>query len=285
MAPPAPLLTVAVPRIDRIRIYIATGHAGLEFSHALQAHLRQAGDEVVDHGPTSLDPEDDYPAFCINAALATGRSASSASASCLVVRVHPNHLTRSRSYAGRSHVIADGGPRYLSHLSHDERINLHSRDKVHRPDDITIAILDRQRESCTVTTGTPKPSKVKAPKTCAAAQAGAVLIGLGANAAFGAGWLDPLIALGLAGWAIREGIEAGTATTAANPSARGQRLGGRPSGVQGEPDEDDGADPAQGRDAEVAQQSLAAEHRDGGDGPLDRLARSLPHAGRHEGRG
>ncbi len=56
-----------------MRIHIATDHAGLELSQALQAHLREAGHEVVDHGPTSLDPEDDYPAFCINAALATVR--------------------------------------------------------------------------------------------------------------------------------------------------------------------------------------------------------------------
>ncbi len=56
-----------------MRIHIATDHAGLEFSKTLQAHLREAGHEVVDHGPKELDPEDDYPAFCINAALATVR--------------------------------------------------------------------------------------------------------------------------------------------------------------------------------------------------------------------
>ncbi|MHB8186464.1 MAG: cation transporter [Dermatophilaceae bacterium] len=41
-----------------------------------------------------------------------------------------------------------------------------------------------------------------------AAQAGAVLLGLGATAAFGWSWLDPVIGLLLAGWAIYEGIEA-----------------------------------------------------------------------------
>jgi len=41
-----------------------------------------------------------------------------------------------------------------------------------------------------------------------AAQAGAVLLGLAATAAFGWSWLDPVIALLLAGWAVREGIEA-----------------------------------------------------------------------------
>ncbi len=41
-----------------------------------------------------------------------------------------------------------------------------------------------------------------------AAQAGAVLLGLAGTAALGWTWLDPAIALLLAGWAIREGREA-----------------------------------------------------------------------------
>ncbi|WP_022881010.1 ribose-5-phosphate isomerase [Gryllotalpicola ginsengisoli] len=53
-----------------MRIHIATDHAGLELSQHIQTHLREQGHEVVDHGPTSYDPLDDYPAFCINAAQA-----------------------------------------------------------------------------------------------------------------------------------------------------------------------------------------------------------------------
>jgi ribose 5-phosphate isomerase B len=53
-----------------MRIHIATDHAGLELSHFLIAELSKAGHEVFDHGPKSYDPLDDYPAFCINAALA-----------------------------------------------------------------------------------------------------------------------------------------------------------------------------------------------------------------------
>ena len=53
-----------------MRIHIATDHAGLEFSADLQQHLTAAGHAVIDHGPTSYDPLDDYPSFCINAALA-----------------------------------------------------------------------------------------------------------------------------------------------------------------------------------------------------------------------
>jgi ribose 5-phosphate isomerase B len=51
-----------------MRIHIATDHAGLDFSKHLIEHLQAAGHEVIDHGPTSYDPVDDYPAFCINAA-------------------------------------------------------------------------------------------------------------------------------------------------------------------------------------------------------------------------
>jgi ribose 5-phosphate isomerase B len=53
-----------------MRIHIATDHAGLEFSRDLQEHLTREGHEVIDHGPTSYDPLDDYPSFCINAARA-----------------------------------------------------------------------------------------------------------------------------------------------------------------------------------------------------------------------
>ncbi len=53
-----------------MRIHIATDHAGLEFSQRLIRHLGGRGHEVVDHGPAGYDPLDDYPAFCIAAALA-----------------------------------------------------------------------------------------------------------------------------------------------------------------------------------------------------------------------
>jgi ribose 5-phosphate isomerase B len=56
-----------------MRIHIGTDHAGLEFSKDLQKHLTDAGHEVVDHGPKSFDPLDDYPSFCINTARAVVR--------------------------------------------------------------------------------------------------------------------------------------------------------------------------------------------------------------------
>ncbi len=56
-----------------MRVHIATDHAGLDLCRALALHLRAKAHEVVDHGPTSFDAEDDYPSFCINAAKAVVR--------------------------------------------------------------------------------------------------------------------------------------------------------------------------------------------------------------------
>jgi ribose 5-phosphate isomerase B len=56
-----------------MRIHIATDHAGLDLSHFLIEQLRLQGHEVFDHGPQDYDPLDDYPSFCINAALAVVR--------------------------------------------------------------------------------------------------------------------------------------------------------------------------------------------------------------------
>ncbi len=53
-----------------MRVHIATDHAGLELSAHLIEDLGAKGFEMIDHGPTAYDAEDDYPAFCINAALA-----------------------------------------------------------------------------------------------------------------------------------------------------------------------------------------------------------------------
>ncbi|WP_104179320.1 ribose-5-phosphate isomerase [Arthrobacter sp. B0490] len=53
-----------------MRVHLATDHAGMELSASLLSHLTAAGYDVVDHGPASYDPEDDYPSFCIAAAQA-----------------------------------------------------------------------------------------------------------------------------------------------------------------------------------------------------------------------
>jgi ribose 5-phosphate isomerase B len=53
-----------------MRVHIATDHAGMELSSHLIEALSASGYEMVNHGPSVYDAEDDYPAFCINAAAA-----------------------------------------------------------------------------------------------------------------------------------------------------------------------------------------------------------------------
>jgi ribose 5-phosphate isomerase B len=51
-----------------MRIHIGSDHAGLDFKGVIINHLESNGHEVIDHGPHTLDPLDDYPVFCIPAA-------------------------------------------------------------------------------------------------------------------------------------------------------------------------------------------------------------------------
>lgn len=51
-----------------MRIHIGSDHAGLDFKGVIIKHLEAKGHEVIDHGPHTFDPLDDYPVFCIPAA-------------------------------------------------------------------------------------------------------------------------------------------------------------------------------------------------------------------------
>lgn len=50
-----------------MRVHIGCDHAGFELVQHLFTHLRAAGHDVTNHGPAEIDPEDDYPVFCIAA--------------------------------------------------------------------------------------------------------------------------------------------------------------------------------------------------------------------------
>jgi ribose 5-phosphate isomerase B len=50
-----------------MRVHIASDHAGYELKSYLVAHLQAGGYDVVDHGASDFDREDDYPSFCIAA--------------------------------------------------------------------------------------------------------------------------------------------------------------------------------------------------------------------------
>ena len=54
-----------------MRIHIGSDHAGLELKGVLVEYLQSKGHDVTDHGPHEYDALDDYPDFCIPAAVAT----------------------------------------------------------------------------------------------------------------------------------------------------------------------------------------------------------------------
>jgi ribose 5-phosphate isomerase B len=60
-----------------MRIHIGSDHAGLELKAQLIEHLVNNGHDVSDHGPYEYDALDDYPVFCIPAAEAVAKDATS----------------------------------------------------------------------------------------------------------------------------------------------------------------------------------------------------------------
>ncbi len=50
-----------------MRVHLASDHAGFELKAHLAQWLTARGDDVVDHGATCYDPDDDYPQFCLAA--------------------------------------------------------------------------------------------------------------------------------------------------------------------------------------------------------------------------
>jgi ribose 5-phosphate isomerase B len=51
-----------------MRVYLGSDHAGLDLKQYLIGRLAERGDDPIDIGPVALDPEDDYPPFCLHAA-------------------------------------------------------------------------------------------------------------------------------------------------------------------------------------------------------------------------
>lgn len=53
-----------------MRVHIGSDHAGFDLKNYVVRALTAEGHDVVDHGPTDYDADDDYPVFCIPAAEA-----------------------------------------------------------------------------------------------------------------------------------------------------------------------------------------------------------------------
>jgi len=54
-----------------MRVYLGSDHAGFELKRHIIEHLKTTGHEPIDCGAFTYDAEDDYPGFCIAAALKT----------------------------------------------------------------------------------------------------------------------------------------------------------------------------------------------------------------------
>jgi ribose 5-phosphate isomerase B len=70
------------------RVHLGSDHAGLDLKTKIAARLRELGHEPVDHGPQVFDPEDDYPTYCLRAALgmiADGSSGKPGAAAALAI--------------------------------------------------------------------------------------------------------------------------------------------------------------------------------------------------------
>ncbi|KAB1501458.1 ribose-5-phosphate isomerase [Corynebacterium sp. 320] len=51
-----------------MRIYLGADHAGFDMKNVIKDHLASQGFDVVDCGALEYDAQDDYPAYCIDAA-------------------------------------------------------------------------------------------------------------------------------------------------------------------------------------------------------------------------
>jgi ribose 5-phosphate isomerase B len=72
----------ACARLARVRVYLGSDHAGFELKSALAEAVAAAGHAVVDCGPPSYQPGDDYPPYVMRAAA--GAAADPGSAAIVV---------------------------------------------------------------------------------------------------------------------------------------------------------------------------------------------------------
>ena len=54
-----------------MRVHLGSDHAGFALKEVVAGHLRAAGHDVVDCGAATYAENDDYPAYCIDAATRT----------------------------------------------------------------------------------------------------------------------------------------------------------------------------------------------------------------------
>jgi len=64
-------------RLSRVRVYLGSDHAGFELKSAVAEAAAAAGHDVVDCGPPSYQPGDDYPPYVMRAAASAAANPGS----------------------------------------------------------------------------------------------------------------------------------------------------------------------------------------------------------------
>ncbi len=100
-----------------MRICIASDHAGFATKSALAAYLRDEGHEVEDMGPHELNPEDDYPDFCIP--LAKKVASDPESLGVVIGFSGQGEAMACNRVAGARAAVYYGGPEEVLRLSRD----------------------------------------------------------------------------------------------------------------------------------------------------------------------
>ena len=107
-----------------MRVHLGSDHAGLELKEHLLNWLADNGHEAVDHGPFVYDALDDYPVFCLRAALVWSEETA------VLAREHND--ANVISVGGRMHTVEDMtrfvevflATPYTGEERHDRRIGM-----------------------------------------------------------------------------------------------------------------------------------------------------------------
>ncbi len=121
-----------------MRVHIGSDHAGFELKNHVVRTLVDEGYEVVDHGPPSYDPEDDYPVYCIPAAEAV---VAEAGALCVVIGGSGNgeQIAANKVIGTRAALAYDLNTAQLARQHNDANV-ISFGARMHTEDDVMIMI-------------------------------------------------------------------------------------------------------------------------------------------------
>lgn len=99
-------------------LYIASDHTGFTLKGMLIAHLNTAGNTVIDCGPETLDPEDDYPDFIAIAAKKVSEDPENSRA-IIIGNSGQGEAMMANRYKGVRAAVYYGGPSEIITASRD----------------------------------------------------------------------------------------------------------------------------------------------------------------------